>query len=359
VQSKEYIYVGTYNEEDKPGIFVYEFIRSEAVLNLVQELSGMRAPSYLEISPDGKYLYSVNRNSVIPEKKWGSVSAYKINQQNGTLTHINTQPAFGSESCHVSIDSKGRLVFVSNYTTGNLSVFPIMADGSLDSISDSIQHYGKGTNENRQGNPHVHQSVVSPDDHHLFVSDLGIDKVKVYSIDYLNNKLIAAPNSDGIVDHGSGPRHSTVHKNQKYAYAINELSSTITMFSLNNTTGKLIPVQTSSTIPDNYDEVNYCADIHIDPSGKFLYGSNRGHNSLAIFSIDQTSGKISKIGYQSTFGEWPRNFLIDPKGEFIFAANQNSNNIVLLKTDAITGKLNKIDFEISVHKPVCVKILEL
>jgi 6-phosphogluconolactonase len=359
VQSKEFIYVGTYNENNKPGIFVFEFNRAEGTMKLVQEVGGMRAPSYLEISPNGKFLYSVNRSSVIPEKQWGSVSAYKINQQNGKLTLINSQPSFGSESCHVSIDSKGKLVFVSNYSTGNLTVFPIKPDGSLDTISESIQHYGKSINKNRQGSPHVHQSVVSPDDNHLFVSDLGIDKVKVYSIDYLNNKLTAIPNSDGIVDDGAGPRHLAVHENQKYAYVINELSSTITTFGLNNTAGELTPIQTTSTIPDDFDEVNYCADIHIDPSGKFLYGSNRGHNSLAIFSIDQTSGKISKIGYYSTFGEWPRNFLIDPKGEFIFAANQNSNNIVLLKINSTTGDLTKIDFEVSIPKPVCVKILEL
>lgn len=259
----------------------------------------------------------------------------------------------------MNIDSKGRLVFVSNYSTGNLSVFPINANGTLDVISESVQHSGKGKNANRQGRPHVHQSVVSGDDRYLFVSDLGIDKVKVYSIDYSKNTLIAIPGSDGLLDGGAGPRHFTVHPNQKFAYVINEMGSTVTLFNINSKDSRLEPVQSISTVPENYQGVNYCADIHIDPTGKFLYGSNRGHNSLTIFSIDPNSGRLAVIGHQSTFGEWPRNFLIDPKGEFIFVANQNSNNIVLFRILPETGLLEKIDAEVMVNKPVCIKILEL
>jgi 6-phosphogluconolactonase len=355
-QKKEFIYVGTYNEKDKPGIFVFEFQRNTGKMELVQEVGGMNAPSYLEINPNGKHLYSVNRSPVIEGKKWGSVSSFRINPKNGTLIHDNDQSTFGSESCHISIDSKSRLVFVSNYSTGNITAFPVKTDGSLDTISDNKQHSGNSINPNRQKGPHVHQSTVSGDDRFLFVSDLGIDKVKVYSIDYTNNKLIPMPDSDGM---GSGPRHSTVHDNQKFAYVINELSSTITVFSVGAEYGKLTPVQTISTIPDDFKEVNYCADIHIDPSGKYLYGSNRGHNSLAIFSIDQANGKLSEIGHQSTYGEWPRNFLVDPKGEFVFVANQNSDNITIFKINSESGELEKLDFDVTVPKPVCLKILEL
>ena len=358
-QHKEYIYVGTYNETGKPGIFVFEFNRTAGTMKLVQELGGMIAPSYLEIHPNNQFLYSVNRNSVIEGKRWGSVSSYKINQENGTLEHLNDQPTFGVESCHVNLDSKGRLVFVANYGTGNLTVFPVNADGTLDAISDSRQHYGHGKDSKRQGKPRVHQSVVSADDRFLFVSDLGIDKVKVYSIDYTTNRLTALPGSDGILEGGSGPRHFAIHQNGKFAYAINELSSTVTLFSLGETEAQLTPVQTISALPEDYEGTSYCADIHIDPSGKFLYGSNRGHNSLAIFSIDQNTGRLSVIDYQSIFGDWPRNFLIDPKGEYIFVANQNSNNIVLFKIDPDTGKLHKTDVEVSVPGPVCLKILEL
>ena len=357
-ENKEYIYVGTYNEDNKPGIFVFEFDRKEGSMSLVQEVGGMGSPSYLEIHPSGKYIYSVNRSSVIPDKKWGSVSSYKIDPANGTISHLNDQPTQGSESCHVSIDSKGRLVFVSNYSTGNLSVFPVSADGSLGKFSDTEQHTGNSINESRQKQPHVHQSIVSPNDKFLYVSDLGIDKVKVYSIDFDKNTLTGLPGSDGLVEKGSGPRHSVVHENQKFAYVINELASTVTAFKIDPANGGLTPYQNITTVPKDYKEVNYCADIHIDPSGQFLYGSNRGHNSLAIFKIDQVSGELTNVGFQSTFGEWPRNFLIDPKGEFIFVANQNSNNIVLFRRDPESGKLSKIEKEIIVPKPVCLKILE-
>ena len=358
-QNKEFIYVGTYNEKDTPGIFVFEFDRKAGRLELIQEVGGMRSPSYLEINPNGRFLYAVNRSSVLDEKKWGSVSAYQINQESGKLMHLNDQPSFGSESCHISIDSNGRMVFVSNYTTGNLTVFPIRKNGSLDVISDAVQHFGSSINQQRQKSPHVHQSILSNDDGFLFVSDLGIDKVKVYSIDYQEKKLTAISQSDGIVNQGSGPRHCVMHENSKFAYVINELSSTVTFFSYETESGKLTPAQTISTVPQDYDGTNYCADIHIHPSGKFLYGSNRGHNSLAIFNIDQDSGKLSIVGHQSTYGEWPRNFLIDPKGEYIFVANQNSSNIVLYTVDSSTGQLKKIDSEINVPKPVCLKILEL
>jgi 6-phosphogluconolactonase len=356
---KEYIYVGTYNEDGKPGIFVYEFDRKKGSMSLIQEVGGMGSPSYLEIHPSGKYLYSVNRSSVTPGKKWGSVSSYKIDQETGSLSHMNDQPSQGSESCHISIDSKGRLVFVSNYSTGNLSVFPVLEDGSLNEFSDTEQHTGNSINQQRQKGPHVHQSIVSPDDNFLYVSDLGIDLVKAYSIDYNKNSVTGMSGSDGIVDKGSGPRHASIHKSQKFAYVINELASTVTAFKIESGNGRLIPIQTISTIPDDFKEVNYCADIHIDPSGKFLYGSNRGHNSLAIFKIDQDNGKLESTGFQSTSGEWPRNFLIDPKGEFVFVANQNSNNIVVFRRNSESGELSKIEKEIIVPKPVCLKILEM
>jgi 6-phosphogluconolactonase len=359
LSNKEYIYVGTYNEDGKPGIFVYQFDRKKGSMSLVQELGGMGSPSYLEIHPSGKYLYSVNRSSVGPDKKWGSVSSYKINPEKGTLSHLNDQPSQGSESCHISIDSKGRLVFVSNYSTGNLSVFPVVEDGSLDACSDVEQHTGSSINQQRQKGPHVHQSIVSPDDKFLYVSDLGIDLVKAYSIDYNTNSVKGIPGSDGIVEKGSGPRHATIQKNQKFAYVINELASTVTVFKVEPGDGRLIPIQSLSTIPDDYKEVNYCADIHIDPSGEFLYGSNRGHNSLVIFKIDQDNGKLIRTGFQSTSGEWPRNFLIDPKGEFVFVANQNSNNIVIFRRNSQSGELSKIEKEIIVPKPVCLKILEM
>lgn len=355
----EIIYIGTYTAPGKPGLFVFKFNRKSGDLELIQEVGGMESPSYLEINPNGKFLYSANRSTVIDDKQWGSISSYSIDQLSGRITHLNDQPSFGSESCHVSIDSKGRLVFVANYTTGNVSVFPIIPDGSLGTISESVQHTGSSIDKSRQEGPHAHCTTVSPDDKYLYATDLGIDKIKSYRIDYENNKLIPIPESDGLVKKGAGPRHFTIHTNEKYAYVIEELSSSITFFDYNKEDGSLTERQRISTIPEGFNDINYCADIHISPSGKYLYGSNRGHNSLAIYSINQEDGMLSIVDYQSTFGEWPRNFLIDPNGEFVFVANQNSDNIVVFKLDNTSGKLKKTGEINDLPKPVCIKHLKL
>jgi 6-phosphogluconolactonase len=357
--SLETVYIGTYSEPGEPGLFVYEFNRNEGSLKIVQEVAGMESPSYLEINPNGKFLYSANRSSVIPDKPWGSISAFKIDQLTGRINHINDQPSFGSESCHVSIDSQGRLLFVANYTTGNVCVYPINSDGSLGTISSSVQHTGSSINKSRQEGPHAHCTTVSPDNNFLYVTDLGIDRIKANKIDYEKNILIPISESDGLVEKGSGPRHFTIHPNEKFAYVIEELSSSITFFDYNKEDGSLTVKQSIKTIPVEFNDINYCADIHISPSGKYLYGSNRGHNSLAIFSIDQDNGMLSIVDYQPTFGEWPRNFLIDPDGDFIFVANQNSDNLVIFKVNTQSGKLTKTGEVTDIQNPVCIKLLKL
>jgi len=359
METKEYIYVGTYTQEGEAGIYVYKFDRDTGKLTLVQEVGGMESPSYLEINPSGKYLYSVNGNSVVPDKKWGSVSSYSIDQATGKISHMNDQPAQGAGPCHINIDSKGRMVFVSNYSSGSIVAFPVQKDGGLGAATDVRQHAGSSINESRQKGPHVHNCIVSPDDKFIYVSDLGIDRVVVYAIDYKNKKLEAHPSSDGNVEAGSGPRHFCIDGKNRFGYVINELSSTVTAYKIDKETGALDPIQTISTVPEGFSEVNYCADIHIDPSGRYLYGSNRGHNSLAIFRIDENSGKLTLVGHESTYGEWPRNFLIHPEGEYIFVANQNSDNIVIYRRDVQSGLLSKIEEEIEVHKPVCLKILQI
>ncbi len=355
--SPDYLYVGTYTDPGGKGIYVYEFDRTNGSVKLVETAGDLESPSYLTIHPNRKFLYTVNRGRVIPDKKWGSVSAFSIDPGSGSLEHINDQPAFGVEGCYISTDSRGRLAFIANYSTGNVVVFPLKGDGSLGTLSDAQQHTGSGGDPGRQKGPHAHCAYVSPDDKHLYVVDLGIDRVKTYEIDYTGEKLIPKPNCDGITKPGTGPRHITFDQKGKYAYVIEELASTITVFQRDPETGALHPIQDIKTIPDDYTETNYCADIHIDPSGKYLYGSNRGHDSLAIFKIDPENGTLEKSGYQSVSGKWPRNFLIDPKGEYVFVVNQNSDNLVIFKLDPSTGNLEKISDNTTIPKPVCVKIL--
>ena len=353
----DFLYVGTYNEKSKPGIFVFHFNRTDYSLKLIQSVGGMDSPSFLTIHPNGQFIYSVNRNTVISGKRWGSVSAYSIDRKSGILIHLNDQPTFGSESCHISIDSKGRLAFISNYSTGNVVVFPIVYDGKLGTITDAHQHTGKSIDMNRQKGPHAHCAMLSPDDRYLYVADLGIDKIKTYEIDYQIGKLLPIPESDGIMNPGAGPRHITFHQSGRFAYVIEELASSISVFYRNKNTGSLQMIQHIPTIPQDFTDTNYCADIHIDPSGQFLYGSNRGHDSLAIFKINQENGTLENIDYQSVYGKWPRNFLIDPKGEFVFVVNQNSDNLVIFKLNNKNGKLEKISDNTIIPKPVCVKIL--
>ncbi|MBR9997936.1 MAG: lactonase family protein, partial [Cyclobacteriaceae bacterium] len=316
----EFLYIGTYTEADGPGIHVYRFDRTSGSLSFVETAGSLESPSYVTLHPDGRFLYSVNRGKVIPDKNWGSVSAFSIDKENGKLLHLNNQPIFGAEGCYISTDSRGRLAFVANYSTGNVVVFPILKDGSLGTIADEHQHTGSSVNPSRQKGPHAHCAYVSPDDKHLYVVDLGLDLVKTYEIDYDRQKLIPKPEQDGKARPGTGPRHITIDRTGKFAYAIEELSSSVTVYRRDVKTGGLTSIQHISTIPGDYTETNYCADIHIESSGKFLYGSNRGHDSLAIFRINPENGMLEPAGYQPVSGKWPRNFLIDPKGEFVFVA---------------------------------------
>ncbi|MFC2126514.1 lactonase family protein [Bacteroidota bacterium] len=358
-KTREYIYVGTFSGDVEKGIYVYEFDRYAGTLSLIQTLGGMTNPTYLEIHPNGKFLYSVNRNTVNEEEEWGSVSAYSIDQASGKLIHINDQSSQGNAPCHMSIDSQGRLVFIANYGSGSVAAYPILEDGSIEPASKFVQHTGSSVRGERQQGPHAHCSVVSPNDDYLYAADLGIDRVKTYRIDYKENTFNSIPASDGIIHPGGGPRHIAISANQKFAYVLEEMDAHVSVFAIDPENGALSEVQRIPTLPDDYSGTNYCADIHIDPSGKHLYATNRGHNSLAIYEINDESGMLSLLDQQSVHGDWPRNFLIDPKGDFVFVANRKTNNVVVFRRDPSSGKLTNTGVEISVPEPVCTKMLEI
>jgi len=358
-QTREFIYVGTFSGDVENGIYVYEFDRSQGTLSLVQTLGGMENPTYIEIHPNGKFLYSVNRNSINEELDWGSVSSYVIDPTTGTLMHINDQPSFGNAPCHMSIDSQGRLLFIANYGSGSIAAYPIEEDGSLAPASKVIQHTGSSVAGERQQGPHAHSTVVSPNDDFLYAADLGIDKIKTYKINYSNKTMEPLTASDGIADPGSGPRHITISANQKFLYLLEEMGHQVAVYTIDPKNGALCTIQTISTLPEDYKETNFCADIHIDPSGKYLYASNRGHNSFAIYEIDKKSGMLTLIDIESVHGDWPRNFLIDPKGEYLFAANRRTNNVVIFKRILSSGRLTYTGVEVNVPEPVCIKILEI
>ncbi|UFH55598.1 lactonase family protein [Spirosoma sp. KNUC1025] len=348
--TKEIMYVGTYSVRGSEGIYVFEFDRKAGAMQQIQSVSNGKNPSFLAIHPSGNYLYSVNEG---PDKL-GGASAYAIDKATGKLQFLNSQSTLGGGPCHVSIDKTGRTAFVSNYGGGSLAVFPISSNGQLSAASDSVQDAGTGPNAQRQEKPHVHSATLAPDNRFLYVADLGTDKLNIFDIDVTNSKVKPASTPYATVKPGSGPRHFTFHPNGKYAYLVEELTSTVAVFSRNAQTGALTLLDDNvKTLPDGFSGQNTSADIHIDPSGKFLYQSNRGANTLAIFAIGN-DGKLTKIGDQPTEGKTPRNFLIDPKGDFVFVAHQDSDNITIFKRDQKTGKLTYTGQSVKVPAAVCV-----
>jgi 6-phosphogluconolactonase len=347
---KEIMYIGTYSLRGSEGIYVFEFDRKAGAMQQIQAVSNAKSPSFLALHPSGNYLYSVNEGA----DKLGGVSSYAVDKATGKLNYMNGQSSLGAGPCHISVDKTGKTAFVSNYGGGSLAVLPIEANGKLAAPTDSVQDAGTGPNKQRQEKAHVHSATLAPDNRYVYVADLGLDKLNIFEIDTKNSTVKPAPTPYASVSPGSGPRHFTFHPNGKYAYLVEELTSTVAAFSRNPKTGALTMIQDNvKTLPDDFTEKNTSADIHIDPSGKFLYQSNRGYNGLAIFAIGN-DGKLTKVGDQPTEGKTPRNFLIDPKGEFIFVAHQDSDNITIFKRDQKTGKLTYTGQSIKVPAPVCI-----
>lgn len=351
---KETLYVGTYSVRGSEGIYVFEFDRKAGTMQPVQAVSNAKSPSFLALHPSGNYLYSVNEAAETGPNKAGVVSAYSVDRATGKLRFLSSQSSVGNGPCHVSIDQTGQTAFVSNYGGGNLAVLPIRADGTLGVSTEHIQNTGKGPNTLRQEKPHVHSATLSPDNRFVYVADLGTDKLHSFEVDAKASKIKPAQTPFMTVKPGSGPRHFTFHPNGKYAYLVEELTSSVAIFSRNAQTGGLTLLQDGiSTLPAGFSGQNTSADIHIDPSGRFLYQSNRGANTLAVFAIGG-DGKLTKVGDQPTQGKTPRNFLIDPKGEFVFVAHQDTDNITIFRRDRQTGKLTYTGQSVKVPAPVCI-----
>lgn len=352
---RELIYVGTYSKRGSEGIYILEFDRSTGKLTQKQTVANSKSPSFLAIHPSGKFAYSVNEDA----KEADGVSAYSLNRTNGQLTLLNQEDSNGGAPCHISIDQTGKLAFVSNYSGGTFTVLPIKADGSLGKATTTLSYSGSGPNKQRQEKAHIHSAFISPDNRFIYVSDLGSDKIYIYQIDPAQGSIKPASTPFVSVKPGSGPRHFTFHPNGQFAYGVEELVSGVSVFAINKKTGGLTLLEDNvKTLPADFSGQNTSADIHIDPKGRFLYQSNRGHNSLAIFAI-QADGKLKWVGEQATDGKNPRNFMIDPKGEFLLVANQDSDNIVVFRIDPKTGLLKKVGEPISVPAPVCLKLLSL
>ena len=352
-QTSDTIYnllVGTYTTDGKSqGIYVYSFNTQTGEWANKAEALGIRNPSYLAISHDRKFVYSV------AEDGDGTISSFSFDALTGKMIFLNNVSSGGASPCYVSVDDKNRFVFTGNYMGGSLSAIPIAADGSLRTDSQTFQHQGSSIKPNQDG-PHVHAAVLSKDNRFLFVPDLGTDKVNMYTVDYSKPKPLApAEPAFAKVTVGGGPRHFVFHPNNKYAYVILENTGDITAFDYAN--GKLKEKQMISMVTPGFSGRVSAADIHISPDGKFLYGSMRGDiHELGIYSIDK-KGKLTFVGRQSTLGKTPRNFEIDPSGNFLLVGNQDSDEIVIFHRNKNTGLLIDSGKRIPIGKPVCLKFV--
>jgi 6-phosphogluconolactonase len=352
------VYVGTYT--GKGGARGIELLRLDPAsgdLRPVGTAAEAANPSFLAIHPNRKYLYAVNEVGDFEGRKTGVVSAFEIDPATGALRALNRQASEGTGPCHVSVDPSGRCVLVANYGGGSVAALPIREDGSLGPAGSSVKHQGSGPNPRRQEGPHAHCIVADPAGRFAFAADLGLDKILVYRLDAAAAALAPHEPPSAAVDPGSGPRHFTFHPGGKWAYVINELASTVTAFRYDAARGVLEPFQTVSTLPADFNGTNYTAEVVVAPDGRTLYGSNRGHDSLAVFRIDASDGRLTPAGHVSTGGKTPRNFAIAPGGRWLLAANQNSDSIVVFGVDPETGGLTPAGKSVQVPKPVCVRFL--
>jgi 6-phosphogluconolactonase len=355
VEAKKHIlYVGTYTEGMADGIFVYLFNdNSGKLVNLKIPVVSIN-PSFLAISPDKKYLYSVSEVDIPEKNHSGCVSSYLI-ERSGKLSLISQVMTNGPNPCHVSVSPDGKKLVTSNYSGGNLSFFNVLPDGSLSEMIQRIQHTGSGPFPGRQTEPHAHSAKFDPSGKFLFVADLGIDELKIYNSVAGDAPFTPASQPFVKLPPGSGPRHFDFSSDGNYIYLINELNSTITVLMRYGNVWKSI--QTIKTLPKEFKGESWCADIHLSADGRFVYGSNRGHNSIAVFKRDKVSGKLEMIQTVSVEGNWPRNFALDPSGLFLLVANQKSNDITVFSIDEIGGTLKYTGIKVPNQSPVCLQFL--
>jgi 6-phosphogluconolactonase len=351
------VYFGTRSGGKSKGIYVSRLNTATGTLTSPDVAVETTDPAFLAIHPNHRFLYAVRESGGFEGTPNGAVSAFSIDSTTGKLTLLNQQNSSGQGPCHLAVDRSGQCVLVANYGSGSVAAFPIRADGSLSAVTALLQHHGSIVDPKRQGGPHTHSVGFDLANRRAFCADLGLDKLFVYQLD--PTKAVLAPNDPpfAALKSGAGPRHFAVHPNGRHLYVINELNSTITAFEYDASHGALKESQTVSTLPDNFTAPNTAAEIAIHPSGKFLYGSNRGHDSLVVYAVDENTGKLTLIEHQSSLGKTPRAFGIDPTGNFLLAANQASDNIVVFRIDSKTGRLKPTGQTLEIPTPVCVTFL--
>ncbi len=352
------VYFGTYTGGASKGIYLSRLDSATGALSTPELAAELASPSFLAIHAGRRLLCAVNEVNEVDGKKGGAVSLFSIAAETGALSFVNRQTSGGGGPCHLVIDRAGKNVLAANYGGGSVTVVPVGDDGRLAAPTAFIQHRGSSVNASRQEAPHAHSINLDPANKFAVAADLGLDKILVYRFDAERGLLTPNTPPAASVAPGSGPRHFAFHPTGRFAYVINEMTLTVTAFQYDAERGELKEVQTISTLPPGTVNQGYStAEVQVHPSGKFLYGSNRGHDTLAIFAIDEATGRLTPVGHQPTGGKTPRNFGIDPTGRFLLAANQDSDTVVAFRVDLQSGRLTPTGAKIEVPKPVCVKML--
>ena len=367
--ASDLVYVGTYSEPilfgtgqvvqgQGRGIHAFRFDAANGALEPAGVTEGVRNSSYLAFDPAREFLYCVNEFKEYQGMASGAVSAFRVDAATGKLTPLNTRASHGTDPCHLMVDRSGRNVLVANFASGSVCVLPIAADGSLEEASCVIQHKGSSIDPRRQVGPHAHAIEIDAANRHVFVPDLGCDSVMIYALDAEKGMLTPNRNQPAAkVTPGAGPRQLVMHPNGRFAYLVNELNSTMTAYAYDAARGMLTALQTLPTLPAGFAGHSSCAEVQVAPSGRFLYASNRGHDSIVIYALDPERGAMTLVGHESTRGQIPRNFTLSPKGEFLAAANQDSNNLVMFRVDPVAGTLTPTGSVVEVGTPICVRFL--
>jgi len=345
---QELVFVGS----GRKNIEAFRFDLASGALTRIGLAAEIEHPSFLSISPSHQFLYSISEGG---NAAASSISVFAIDAAAGKLTFINKQPAGGSGPCYVEVDGAGKNALIANYGSGSFAVFPLAADGTVQSMSAFIQDHGSSVNPARQEGPHGHSLVAGPGGRFVFGCDLGLDKVMIFKFDAGQGTLVANEPAFAQVKPGSGPRHIAFHPNGRWAFLINEMASTLAVFSDDASSGALQEIQTISTLPEGFSGQSTGAEVAVHPSGKFVYASNRGDDSIAVFGCDPESGRLTFIERVPTGGKTPRQFEIDPTGRYLLAANQDSNTVVVFRIDAASGRLQPAGSQVESNTPMCVR----
>ena len=351
----ELLYVGTYTDDGRSaGIYLVRMDSASGQLSSVGSVIAGANPSFLAIHPNGRFLYAVNEVEKYNGRSSGAVSAFAIAEASGALTKVGEQASEGGAPCYVSVDRSGRVVLVANYSAGSVALLPMESGAALGKATSVVQHTGSGPVSDRQAGPHAHCIIADPSNRFALAADLGADRVFVYRLDLDGKSLQHVEGADAVMRAGAGPRHLAFHPTLPLVFVANELDSTVATLRFDNSSGKLSVIDARSTLPAGWTGTNYPADIHIAPSGRSLYVSNRGHNSIAVFSVSPT-GVLTQDQVVSTEGDWPRNFSLDPTGRWLLVANQKSDSIVVFGRDEASGKLTQTRQRIALPSPVCLR----